>query len=46
MTVPPGPAIFYAQAAGSDLPYMRARLAPADRGKGVGGTDDGDGQAA
>ena len=35
MTVPPGPAIFYAAAEGNDLPYTRARLAPADRGKGV-----------
>ncbi len=42
MTVPPGPGFFYAQAAGDDLPYTRARLAPADRGKGVGGEGDGE----
>jgi hypothetical protein len=41
MTVPSGPGFFYAEAAGKDLPYTRARLRPADRGKGVGGeTDD------
>ncbi len=31
MTVPPGPAIFYAEAEGEDLPYTRAHLTPADR---------------
>ena len=42
MIVPPGPAIFYAEVAGEDLPYTRARLAPADRGKGVGDLGDGE----
>ena len=42
MTVPPGPGFFYAQAAGDNLPYTRARLAAADRGKGVGGEGDGE----
>ncbi len=42
MTVPPGPGFFYATAAGDNLPYTRARLAPADRGKGVGGEGDGE----
>ena len=42
MTVPPGPGFFYAQAAGEHLPYTRARLRPADRGKGVGGETDGE----
>ncbi len=43
LTVPPGPAIFYAVAEGYDLPYIRARLASADRGKGVAGAGDDDG---
>jgi hypothetical protein len=43
MTVPPGPAIFYAEAAGEDLPYTRARLSPADSNKGI--SDHGDGGA-
>ena len=42
MTVPPGPGFFYAEAAGEGLPYVRARLAPADRGKGIGGETDGE----
>ena len=42
MIVPPGPGFFYAQAAGDNLPYTRARLAPSDRGKGVGGEGDGE----
>ncbi|MHC5544495.1 carboxypeptidase-like regulatory domain-containing protein, partial [Singulisphaera rosea] len=40
MTVPPGPGIFYARVKGPDIPYLRARLAPADKGKGVGGIED------
>ncbi len=36
MTVPPGPALFRAQAAGTDLPYTRARLPEAVRRMGVG----------
>ncbi len=43
MTVPPGPAIFYADAVGEDLPYTRARLSPADSNKGI--SDFGDGGA-
>jgi RNA polymerase sigma factor (sigma-70 family) len=43
MTVPPGPAIFYADAAGDDLPYTRARLSSADRATGI--SDFGDGGA-
>ena len=43
LTVPPGPGIFYAVAEGYDLPYIRARLASADRGKGVAGSGDDDG---
>ena len=42
MTVPPGPGFFYASAGGKDLPYTRARLAPGDKGKGVGGEHDGE----
>jgi hypothetical protein len=42
MTVPPGLGIFYAEAAGEDLPYTRARLAPADCGKGIGDLGDGE----
>ena len=42
MTVPPGPTFFFAEAEGNDLPYTRARLAPADRGKGVALFGDGD----
>jgi RNA polymerase sigma factor (sigma-70 family) len=43
MTVPPGPAILPAGAAGEDLPYTRARLSPADRATGI--SDFGDGGA-
>jgi hypothetical protein len=42
MAVPPGPGFFYARADGNNLPYTRARLRPADRGKGVGGEFDGE----
>ena len=43
MTVPPGPTFFFAEAEGNDLPYTRAQLAPADRGKGVALFGDVDG---
>jgi hypothetical protein len=42
LTVPPGEGILMAQARGQDLPYLRARLRKADKGKGVGGTGDGE----
>ena len=45
MTVPPGPGFFYAEAAGRDLPYTRARITPADRGRSEGISDLGDGGA-
>ncbi len=39
MTVPPGPGFFYAEAEGKDLPYARARITPADRGRSEGISD-------
>lgn len=45
MTVPPGPGFFYAQAEGKNLPYTRARITPADRGRSEGISDFGDGGA-
>jgi Carboxypeptidase regulatory-like domain len=45
MTVPPGPGFFYARAEGKDLPYTRARITPADRGRSEGISDFGDGGA-
>lgn len=42
MTVPPGRAMIVASVRGKDLPYTRARLSKADKGKGVGGFEDGE----
>ncbi len=42
LTVPPGGGMILVQARGKDLPYTRARLRKADKGKGVGGTGDGE----
>ena len=40
MTVPPGPALFNAQAEGKNLPYTRAQIPEAARRLGVGGEND------
>jgi RNA polymerase sigma factor (sigma-70 family) len=45
MTVPPGPALFKAQAEGTGLPYTRARLPEAVRRMGIA-ADDEKGEAA
>ena len=42
ITVPPGEGMIYAIVRGKDLPYSRARLRPADKGKGIGGPEDGE----
>ena len=42
MTVPPGEGMICAVVRGKDLPYSRARLRPADKGKGIGGPEDGE----
>jgi RNA polymerase sigma factor (sigma-70 family) len=42
ITVPPGEGIIYANVRGTNLPYARARLRPADKGKGIGGIGDGE----
>jgi RNA polymerase sigma factor (sigma-70 family) len=42
LTVPPGGGILLVQANGEYRPYMPARLRKADRGKGVGGSGDGE----
>jgi len=42
MTVPPGQGMIFVRAWGKDLPYTRARLKQADKGKGVGGIGDGE----
>jgi RNA polymerase sigma factor (sigma-70 family) len=42
MPVPPGPLLFFAEAEGTDLLYIRPRLAQADRGKGVALFGDAD----
>src|SRR5262249_22964791 len=42
LTVPPGGGMILVEARGKDLPYKRARLRKADKGKGVGGTGDGE----
>ena len=42
LTVPPGEGMLYVQARGKDLPYLTARLRKADKGKGIGGTGDGE----
>jgi len=41
-TVPPGEGMFCASARGQETPYTRARLAKADKGRGLGGTGDGE----
>ena len=40
--VPPGGGMLLAEAEGTDVPYPRARLAPADKGRGIGGIGDGE----
>jgi RNA polymerase sigma factor (sigma-70 family) len=40
ITVPPGEGMIFANVRGTDLPYSRARLRPADQGKGIGDTGD------
>jgi hypothetical protein len=40
ITVPPGEGMIFANVRGTDLPYSRARLRPADRGNGIGGPGD------
>jgi protocatechuate 3,4-dioxygenase beta subunit len=42
LTVPPGEGMIFIEARGKDLPYTRARLSKADKGKGVGGVGDGE----
>jgi RNA polymerase sigma factor (sigma-70 family) len=42
IVVPPGGGLIYAEARGRALPYTRARLRKADKGKGVGGAGDGE----
>jgi RNA polymerase sigma factor (sigma-70 family) len=42
LTVPPGEGMVFVTAWGKDLPYARARLRKADKGKGVGGIGDGE----
>jgi RNA polymerase sigma factor (sigma-70 family) len=42
LTVPPGEGMLFAEAQGKDLPYTRARLRKADKGRGVGGVGDGE----
>ena len=42
ITVPPGEGMLYANVRGTNLPYTRARLKPADKGKGIGGIGDGE----
>jgi protocatechuate 3,4-dioxygenase beta subunit len=42
LTVPPGEGMLMVQARGKDLPYIRARLRKADKGRGVGGVGDGE----
>ncbi len=42
LTVPPGEGLIYANVRGTNLPYTRARLRPADKGKGIGGIGDGE----
>ena len=42
LTVPPGEGMICANVRGENLPYIRARLRPADKGKGLGGVGDGE----
>jgi protocatechuate 3,4-dioxygenase beta subunit len=42
MTVPPGEGFIYANVRGRETPYTRARLRKEDKGKGIGGTGDGE----
>ncbi|MEJ7637637.1 MAG: carboxypeptidase-like regulatory domain-containing protein, partial [Singulisphaera sp.] len=42
ITVPAGEGMLYANVRGVDHPYTRARLRPADKGKGIGGIGDGE----
>jgi len=42
ITVPPGEGMICAIVRGENLPYVRARLRPADKGKGLGGLGDGE----
>ncbi|MFI5454407.1 MAG: sigma-70 family RNA polymerase sigma factor [Isosphaerales bacterium] len=42
ITVPPGEGMIYANVRGTNLPYTRARLKKADKGKGIGGIGDGE----
>jgi hypothetical protein len=42
LTVPPGEGMICANVRGEKLPYVRARLRPADKGKGLGGPGDGE----
>jgi RNA polymerase sigma factor (sigma-70 family) len=42
LTVPPGEGMLMVEARGKDLPYLRARLRKADKGRGVGGIGDGE----
>ena len=39
MTLMPGEGMIYARASGENLPYTRARLRKADKGKGIGAGD-------
>ena len=40
ITVPPGRGMLVANLRGENLSYLRARLRPADKGKGIGGLED------